>query len=204
MIRRKISLVSVVITALVLVGLGAGAFIFRAQEATSLNPAKTYYVSPTGSDATGDGSIDNPFQTIDKSRLAVRNRNKSGEGVGPIVVYLRQGNYEHASRLNFDSGDSGTEANPIIYRSYPGEHALVSGAKTVTGVTAVTDPTILNRFPTVARPNVVVFDLAANGLTAGDPLKGTSSTFAPTWPLFVAQGGTTLPLARYPNPADPW
>ncbi len=52
-------------------------------------------------------------------------------GVGHIVS-LRGGRYFLNGTWTLDGGDSGTVANPIVYQSYPGETAIVSGGRTVT------------------------------------------------------------------------
>lgn len=90
----------------------------------------TFYISPSGSDVN-PGTISQPFQTLTRARDAVRSVNKNM--TGDIIVYLRGGYYQLSSPLTLDAGDSGTNGHLIIWQSYPGETALVSGGKTVTG-----------------------------------------------------------------------
>lgn len=51
----------------------------------------TYYVSPAGNDTTGDGSISNPWQTIQKARDVIRtvNSNMTGDISGDIGVQIK-------------------------------------------------------------------------------------------------------------------
>lgn len=83
---------------------------------------KTYYVSVTGNDTTGDGSIGNPWKTIQKAASTMT----AGD-----VCEIRAGVYRETIRPT----NSGTSANPIIFRAYSGESVTVSGAEAVTGWT---------------------------------------------------------------------
>ncbi len=80
------------------------------------------YVSPTGDDKA-DGTAAAPFATI------ARARDKADElkGSGTVRVYLRGGTYYLTTPLVFTEKNSGTAASPIIYTSYPGEKAVISG-----------------------------------------------------------------------------
>ena len=86
------------------------------------------YVSPTGSDA-GAGTLAAPYATLTKARDAA-DLVKSG---GQVNVYLRDGTYYLSAPLVFGASNSGTSATaPIIYQSYPGEKAIISGGIKVT------------------------------------------------------------------------
>ena len=94
----------------------------------------TFYVSPSGSDSSGDGSIGNPWQTVAKARDYLdANVYQTGE----ITVYLRGGRYELTNTLTFGTANSGAGTNYITYSAYPGETPTVSGGKRVTGWTQV-------------------------------------------------------------------
>jgi hypothetical protein len=87
---------------------------------------RVYFLAPTGSDATGDGSIENPWFSLTKAQEAV----KAGD-----TVYLRAGTYvvgdnygtqaltaaasSAYTRIIFNK--SGTDGNPITYAGYPGD-----------------------------------------------------------------------------------
>ncbi|MEI7730246.1 MAG: MBG domain-containing protein [Verrucomicrobiota bacterium] len=93
-----------------------------------------YYVSPTGSDATGNGTQGNPYQTITQARDAIRFLGAQSEDIN---VYLRGGRYQITNTISFTTADSGMNGFFINYRSYPGESVTISGGKQVTGWTKV-------------------------------------------------------------------
>ena len=89
------------------------------------------YVSPGGSNVTGDGSSGNPYASLAKAQLAVRavtNRNQ------PINVYLGDGTYylpfdTAAGTLVFnENNDSGSStANLVTWTNVAGATPVVSG-----------------------------------------------------------------------------
>jgi hypothetical protein len=84
--------------------------------AVSRGLAQTYYVSPNGSDSNS-GTIDQPWKTFKfaQGRLA------AGD-----TLYLRGGTYFEGSTVSITRpGDSSAW---ITIQSYPGEHAVISGA----------------------------------------------------------------------------
>src|SRR5262245_27044507 len=91
----------------------------------------TFYISPNGSDSIGDGSIDNPWQSLERARDAVRSL--AGNMSGDIVVYLGGGTYPLSNTLLFTPSDSGTNGFTVYYKSQPGEVPVVSGGKTISG-----------------------------------------------------------------------
>lgn len=96
--------------------------------------SQTFYVSPSGSDSSGDGSIGNPWQTVAKARDYLdANVYQTGE----ITVYLRGGRYELTNTLTFGTANSGANGYYITYRAYQGETTTLSGGKRVTGWTQV-------------------------------------------------------------------
>ncbi|WP_079911605.1 Ig-like domain-containing protein [Paenibacillus sp. 32352] len=94
------------------------------------------YVSPSGNDANS-GTLTEPFQTLARAQEAVRVRN--GTMSGDIVVNLREGTYVLPETLRFGPDDSGKNGYFVTYRSYPGEQAVISGGRTVTGWTLEDD-----------------------------------------------------------------
>jgi len=73
--------------------------------------AATYYLSPTGNDTTGDGSINSPWFTLNKAWTVIQ----AGD-----TVYLRGGTYVYQSKQLL-SGKNGTAQNKISVFAYPGE-----------------------------------------------------------------------------------
>lgn len=88
------------------------------------------YVSPSGSDS-GNGSIENPFRTIEKAQREIREMKSRNSFSGPVIVYLREGTYELSEPLQFTLEDSGDTNKPITYQAYHNEEVTVSGGKTL-------------------------------------------------------------------------
>lgn len=98
--------------------------------------AKTYHVAPAprGDDAH-DGSIDAPFASLERARLAVRGQLAQPKLRGDIVVELSGGTYELSTLVRFDAADSGREGVRVIYRAAAGDEVILSGGRTVAGWT---------------------------------------------------------------------
>jgi hypothetical protein len=82
------------------------------------------FVATNGNDAN-PGTITQPFASLDHARDFVR-AHKAG-ATEPIVVCLRAGTYQLQHAFTLGPDDSGTAAAPIVYRSFPGEQAILSG-----------------------------------------------------------------------------
>ncbi|MCL4201981.1 MAG: right-handed parallel beta-helix repeat-containing protein [Pirellulaceae bacterium] len=93
---------------------------------------RDFYVSPGGNDA-GLGSESDPFATLARARAAVRDLRLAENPEGPVQVFLRGGMHAIAEKLVFGPEDSGTAESPVTYRSYPGERAVLSGGRRLTG-----------------------------------------------------------------------
>lgn len=121
------------------------------------------YVANTGNDSTGTGTYANPYATIDKARqaidtivaasgcggggrttaytVALRGVN-TPSGFGSLLTatgaQLAAGTYYQGATtltkpLTFGAGDNGCAGFPVVYQSYPGETALISGGIRATG-----------------------------------------------------------------------
>ncbi len=123
-----------------------------AAEATTTT-AKTYYVALSGDDSN-DGTIDNPFQTLEAARDKIRQEGSEGG----VTVYIRGGEYTRGSSFELTEADSGTAENPIIYAAYPGETVTFTGQATLDNskFQAVTDSAILARLPQEVQDKVMV------------------------------------------------
>lgn len=91
-----------------------------------------FYVSSTGNDSwTGrladpnPSGTDGPFLTIARAITAARAQDKAG--LNQIAIQLRGGTYQLQSTLQFTAQDSGTPATEVIFQSFPGETAVLSG-----------------------------------------------------------------------------
>ncbi|MEN6383757.1 MAG: LamG-like jellyroll fold domain-containing protein [Phycisphaerales bacterium] len=82
--------------------------------------AATYYVSTTGNDTTGNGSIDTPWQTINKGQSML--------APGDILL-VRGGRYCESVTLT----KNGAVGNPITIKAYPNEIPILDGTESVTG-----------------------------------------------------------------------
>jgi hypothetical protein len=90
-----------------------------------------FYVSPAGND-THSGSIVQPFASIERARVAVRQVNRAaGED---IQVLLAPGDYYLAQTVTFSAEDSGFNGHKVVYQSagQPGSARLLGGER-VTG-----------------------------------------------------------------------
>ncbi len=91
-------------------------------------PTHTYFVSTDGNDF-GQGTIGDPFETVEAARSAIRVLKDNNQFTGAIDVFLREGVYEISEPITLDQRDSGEPGKPIIYRSYPGEKATIIGSE---------------------------------------------------------------------------
>ncbi|MCX7599274.1 MAG: LamG domain-containing protein, partial [Armatimonadetes bacterium] len=171
----------------------------RVQLPPKPQPAVTFYVSPTGSDAN-PGTQGKPFATLEKARDAIRAlRAEKGLPKGGIEVVLGAGEYRIGRTFALTGEDSGTQDAPITYRSGPEGAAKLTGGVSVRGFQPVRDQAILARLPEEARGKVMAVDLTALGITDLGEMKphGMSHGAPPTMELFF--NGQAMPLARWPN-----
>jgi hypothetical protein len=100
----------------------------------------TLFVAPNGNDSwSGKQEIANPannsgpLATLAGAKIAVRKLKSQQLDQRPIIVKLRGGNYFLSEPVLFEPEDSGSVKQPITYQSYPGETAVISGGKVITG-----------------------------------------------------------------------
>ena|GEM_PF-847767 len=162
------------------------------------------YVSLTGSDNTGDGTIDNPFASLEGARDAIRElKLADGLPTGGITVYLRGGNYARTSSFELSSEDSGTADAPITYRAYPGESVSILGGAKIDAndfmPVAVVD-SVYDRLSSDVVGHIYQYDLQTKGFNDYGEIVQTGMGLppAPESPeLFFNE--RVLTLARYPN-----
>jgi uncharacterized repeat protein (TIGR02059 family) len=77
----------------------------------------TYYVSPKGSDASGTGTINVPWLTLNKALSRV----SAGD-----IIYMRGGTYNYGKTGTTISGKNGSTGNYINIWAYPGESPVIS------------------------------------------------------------------------------
>lgn len=170
------------------------------------NTGVVFYVATDGSDSNA-GTLESPFQTLEKARDAIRQL-KSSDGLpeGGITVYLREGIYERTESFELREQDSGEAGKVIKYQAYPGENVRLSGGSRLERdwFVPVTNPDVLNRIiDEEARTKVLEVDLTAHGLTDYGVLSrhgyylANDLSSVPPMELYVAGQGMTL--ARWPN-----
>ncbi len=95
-------------------------------------PTYIFYVSPTGSDAN-PGTEAAPFKTLQQAQNVVRLLPDSAYQNQDVYILLRGGTYRMQEPLVLNWTDSGRKGNNVVYRAYPGETPVVSGAIQVPG-----------------------------------------------------------------------
>jgi len=85
------------------------------------------YVDRTNGSDKNPGTMKEPFATLDNARTAIRDlKTSTGLPKGGLTVFLRAGIYARTTTFELTRGDSGAADRPIVYRSYPGEHVVIS------------------------------------------------------------------------------
>lgn len=109
--------------------------------------ATTFYVSQKGNASwTGrlaepnPGHTDGPLPSLEAARDAVRAFRATGKNNEPTKVLIRDGVYILHKTIVFEPRDSGTEAGPIEYSAYPGEHPVFSGGEVMSDWFVTTNP----------------------------------------------------------------
>lgn len=159
--------------------------------------AATWYVAPSGSDAQGDGSLANPWQTIARAQAAVQAQ--APTMAGDLVVMLRGGSYAIATPLVFTPADGGQNGHQVIYQAYPGERPVLTGGTVISGWTLVDATRNLWQAPVpagFATRQLYINGVRATRATSGAPLPGTVTQTAAG---FVT---TDTSLASYQHPED--
>jgi hypothetical protein len=154
----------------------------------------TFYVAPNGDDAN-PGSRRKPFATLERARETVR---RAGIDRRRTVV-VRGGTYEIRSTFTLGAEDSGTEANPVLWRAAPGETVRLVGGRAVpaSAFRPVEDAAILARLEPDARDHVLRADLNRLGIPTPAPFPVTYHGAPPGPELFCNDRRMTL--ARWPN-----
>lgn len=160
------------------------------------------FVSPTGSDEN-PGTRRKPFATLERAREALREmkRNRTWPR-GGLTVWLRAGDYLRTESFELTAEDSGMPGAPVVWRAWRKERARLLGGRVVTGFQPVTDEATRARLDEAARDNVLVADLAAQGIQDYGALRsrGFARSGLAHGELFF--GGLPMTLARWPNPGE--
>jgi len=168
-------------------------FLHLARAATPVE----FYISTTGNDTTGVGSLANPWKTVQKARdqIYTNGLNKST----PVTIEILGGNYFFTDTLLIDSNHSGTAAAPVVYTAYNNQTVRFIGGVMVNTSSAVQTTNTI--FKSEAKPHIYQINLAAQGITSLLGLTRVSSrdtrdNFAQS-EIFL--NGAPCTLARWPN-----
>src|SRR6476660_1219139 len=88
------------------------------------NADNSIFVSPNGDDVN-PGTASKPLRSFHAAQLAARELKKQRSG--ELSVYFRAGTYYLPETVVFTPEDSGAAESPVVYKSYPGEHVVLSG-----------------------------------------------------------------------------
>ena len=191
----------------------AGAQAIGAYTAGSEKMTMGFYVSPSGSDQ-GNGSLNNPFKTIQRAQQAIRSYLSSNKAPsGGIAVWLRAGTYQLSDSLNFTSADSGTSSEcPVVYTAYKGEEVHISANKIIdSAYIKKTDSSwkYWNLVPASVRDKLYqvnlldAVDIGGNRIFTSNWDANKSSLFQDNKPVFwMYQDNVPMTLARYPDIKD--
>ncbi len=158
---------------------------------TSCSDDMRLYVSPAGNDAN-DGTIENPLQTFEGTRKAVKAIRRA-HPAKKVTVYFKGGIYPMEKAVILTADDSGSEQAPVVYRSMKGETPIFTGGKTLKQWIKPKETLEFESLMPAVREKIFVTDLASAGISDfGDP------TVAGRRPELLCNGHLQT-LARWPN-----
>ncbi|MDY3929422.1 MAG: stalk domain-containing protein [Clostridia bacterium] len=152
------------------------------------------HVKPDGDDK-GDGTEQNPLASLDGARAYIQKNKKDV----PITVLFHAGEYFQKEAVKFTAADSGSEKNPIVYKSAGDGKVTFFGSKKIDlgKFKQVTDEKILRRIPENARGRIGQISLSDAGLTLSDTEFITNSGLLIFPGLYLNNKIQTV--ARWPN-----
>ncbi len=161
-----------------------------------------FFVANSGNDKSGDGSIENPFVSLERARDEIRELKKEGNTAKRFQVNLREGIYYRSNSFELTGEDSGSEGFPVTYSAYENEKVIIHGGINIPSENSykVKDTAILSRFNSTVRNKIIEIDLKDLGVNDYGQLRpvGFARSFGPSWAeLFV--NGEPYSLARWPN-----
>ncbi|MDR1492952.1 MAG: right-handed parallel beta-helix repeat-containing protein [Planctomycetaceae bacterium] len=163
--------------------------------------AAEFYVAPDGKPGNS-GTKSEPFGTLESVRDAVRAARNS-QSIQPdesVTIYLAAGKYFLNKNFELKQEDSGTEKNPIVYRSEtPLGAELIGGfAVTDSAFKKINDAEILKRLDPAVHDKIFVADLNALNIPGmkqwGNQFKGRPET-----PPELFFNEEPMTIARWPN-----
>ena len=144
--------------------------------------AAEFYVDPAAGDDRASGSESEPVATLEAARRLARNALRTVDG--DVVVYLREGIHLRTEAFELTFQDSGRDGSKMIYRSYPGEQAIVEGGVSVSGWSAFSGDVVVAQVPDDIADMRQFFAAGSRQQRARTPdATGTASSFV-KGPLF--------------------
>ncbi|HUI56849.1 MAG TPA: hypothetical protein VLY04_17865 [Bryobacteraceae bacterium] len=115
---------------------------------TGAPPTTDFYVATNGSDgwsgtlpSPNAAGTDGPFATLARAQQAERGLLASAQPRATQPrVQVRTGTYSLSQPLTLTAADSGSAAFPVLWENYPGETAVISGGRPITGWTPSSIP----------------------------------------------------------------
>ena len=155
-------------------------------------PVYAIYVAVDGDD-NHDGSIDSPLATLEAAQKKALDAKEAGAvPAGGIRIYLREGTYYRTDPLVLTQEDSGTEQAPVVYSSYPGEQAVITGGIAING----NDFSLLSEVDKIERLND---DAKGKIYTVNLKDHGVKTLLEPKPSMMALFNDQSLRLARWPN-----
>lgn len=159
------------------------------------------YVSPNGNDS-GQGTLEDPFRTIERARDEIRSRKTKGTlPEGGVTVSLMAGTYKISSEIKFTQQDSGTADCPITYTAFGDGEVIFSAALELSAADfSVAEGDIASRFGEAVAGKIVMADLKKYGVTSDMlTLYRTGSATMSGTNVELSVDRETYQLARYPD-----
>lgn len=167
-----------------------------------------FYVSVNGDD-NGIGTLDKPFQTIQRAQQAVREAiANSDKSKSSITVAIMTGTY-YETGIEFDERDS-SKSTSVTYTSYGDGEVILCGGKILTSEDfSSVDSETAKRLSSQAADKVKMLDLKKYGLTKSDygKIKATGGFNTEEYyddaatenPCELFFNDKRMTIARYPN-----
>jgi hypothetical protein len=122
---------------------------------------------------------------------------------GGVAVLVHGGEYQVSQTFLLSESDSGTEAEPVVFRAVAGEKPVFRGGTRLIGWRQLSDADGYPQLPVESRSKLWIMDLHGQGITNLLPLKlggfasGNGFRTHPAHELFF--NGQAMSLARGPN-----
>ena len=156
------------------------------------------YVSPDGSDDSGDGSEGKPFATLTRARDEARKADKSL--YSGIDIMIAPGNYVFSETFTLTAEDAGEELCRVRYVGSDGAYLIGGVVLSAADFSPATGGSV-QYFPAEARDKIVQIDLTQFGYTK-EYVRSTYSSAYIVKNIGLYSNGKIMTVARYPNKGE--